>query len=326
MSSADSHQHGSFLGRLAVVCLLLISFSANVAALLLPFMKMRQGVGSDPYSLFSSVSLMWEKGLYGLAILVVTFSILFPFAKLGVLFWVSVSRELGGRQRWLLAWVERLGKWSLLDVFLVSMILSLASRQFFVDAKPQLGLSLFICAILLSMVSGELLSRRHAASAKRLDSEGRPSGVLLLVSGLALGAALSFPFLGIEDWLLLNREYSILTLVPALWGQEAWLAAILTGAFLVATPLAVWLAGFLVWLRKRPGWAKGVDADWIAFVHRWSMLDVFGLSLVVFVVESGQLMRTELRWGALFLGATLLLQSVLYYALERQTGRGELGE
>lgn len=289
--------------------LLAISLACNIAALLLPFMTLRKGLDNEAYTLFHSITLLWGKGLYVLSLLVIGFSILFPFAKLGVLFWTVSSKNVGRPQRIWLSRVERLGKWSMLDVFLVSIILSLASQQFLVGAKPQLGLSLFICAILLCMTAGELMSRafskQHNAPPEPTQRSG---GFILLLSGATLVAAIFFPFLRIEDWLLKNREYSIITLVPALWIQDAWLASLLTAAFLVVVPLLGWSADLRAW---REPTDSPRFTYWAQLAQRWSMLDVFGLALLVFAIESDELMKTEIHWGALFLGATLVLRMAL---------------
>ncbi len=301
--------------RLAV-SLLLVSLACNVAALSLPFMSMRKGLDTEAYTLPHSVSLLWTGGLYVLSILVVGFSILFPFAKLGILFWIIGSQDMEERQGFWLKQVERLGKWSMLDVFLVSIILSLASNQFLVGAKPQLGLNLFIVAIIVSMTAGEVISRQRLPLPKtEHDATPRRGGLILLLSGITLITALAFPFLRIEDWLLKNREYSIITLVPALWTQGAWLASSITAAFLIVAPLLVWVANLAAW---RSHSHNPFPRRWTQLAQRWSMLDVFGLALLVFTIESDQLMKTEIHWGALALATTLVLQMALFLILQQK--------
>ncbi len=298
--------------------LISVSLLLNILALSLPFMQLRQGISKEPYSLLNSVVLLWEKGLFVLVVLVVGFSLLFPFAKLGVLLWVALSRNIGERQLKWLHVVEFLGKWSMLDAFLVSIILALASNQFFVDGTPLIGLSCFIVAILLSMVTGEMLSRSLRQPADEVDgpSEGQ-SGIWLALSGLALLGTLLIPFLSIEDWILKNREYSILTLGPVLFAEGAWMAAGLVICFLIIAPILSWTASFLGWRNGRKGIPYEKSRYWIQLAQRWNMLDVFGLSLVVFALESDQLMKTEIRWGALFLGGTLALQVAFNTLLRR---------
>lgn len=301
-----------------------VAFSLNVFVLLLPFMRLRQGLTVEPYTLFHSVKLLWSGGLYVLAALVVAFSIAFPFAKLAVLGWVALAPTREGWQPRLFHVVEKLGKWSMLDAFLVVIILALTSRQLFVGAEPAAGLALFIVAIMLTMVAGEVLARGLAATAPAASPAAAQAGHTgngwwLALAGLALVATLTLPFLRIHDWRLVDRSYSIVSLVPILWIQGAWLASALTALFLVAAPLAVWVASAAAWWRRRAAdrHAAPTALDWIALAQRWSMLDVFGLALAVFALESEGLMRTEVRWGALALIGLLGLQRAFQRAHER---------
>lgn len=305
--------------RRAVGAMLAVSLVCNVAVLFTPFMDLRTGLVSAPYSLFRSVGMFWQSGLYVLALLVVAFSVVFPFAKLTVLaVAVAVPRPDAVLLR-RIHFVERYAKWSMLDVFLVCLILVLTSGQLFVGAAPLAGIPLFIVAITLSMAAGEILSSAlrspHAAShAPPIP----PHGGWLALSGLALAATLSLPFLGIHDWRLVDRDYRILTLVPVLWESDARLAAVITAAFLVAAPVAAWSASVVSWRRLRRGADHHNVNLWAAGLRRWSMLEVFGLALAVFATEGGHLMRTEMRWGALLLAGTLALQHAFDTALRRR--------
>lgn len=187
--------------------LLAVSFACNVLMLFLPFMRLREGISTEPYTLFRSIGMLWSGGLYALALLVVGFSVLFPFAKLAVLGWVIAAPAAGERHlRWLRR-VERFGKWSMLDVFLVAIILALTSRQVFVGAEPQFGLSLFIGAIMLSMTAGELIATGDRQRETVTGINRSPAaGAWLALAGVALLATLTLPFLRIHDWLL--RDHS----------------------------------------------------------------------------------------------------------------------
>lgn len=305
--------------RRIVVATLVASLLCNVSVLFIPFMNLRRGLSTEPYSLFRSVEMFWHNGLYVLAVLVVGFSVVFPFAKLAVLA-AAVASPLPDERlmRWLHG-VERYGKWSMLDVFLVCLILVLTSQQFFVGAEPLAGIPLFISAIALSMGAGELLSMRLRPP-HEIDDQPPvpPHGWWLAVSGLALAATLALPFLGIADWRLVNRDYNIVSLVPVLWTQEARLGAVLTAAFLVMAPLAAWIMSCVSWWRLRQR-ADNHDINiWAAGLRRWSMLEVFGLALAVFALEGEHLMKTEMRWGALLLAGTLALQRAFDTALSRR--------
>ncbi len=306
--------------RRGVASLLVVSFLCNVGVLFFPFMNLRMGLSTEPYSLFRSVQMFWRSGLYVLAVLVVAFSVVFPFAKLAVLTAVTATaRPDAALLRWLHR-VERMAKWSMLDVFLVCLILVLTSKQLFVGAKPLIGIPLFIVAIVLSMVAGELLSAALRPPHERPDDPPiPPRGAWLACAGVALGATLSLPFLGVQDWRLVDRDYSIIGLVPVLWTEGAHLAAMLAALFLVAAPVAAWMLSFTSWWRLRGREDNHAINLWAAGLRRWSMLEVFGLALAVFALEGDQLMHTEMRWGALLLAGTLVLQQGFDRALAKRT-------
>lgn len=308
--------------RRLVAALLCLSFACNVAVLFAPFMRLRVGIGSEDYTLMRTVEMLWGSGLWVLAVLVFGFSVLFPFAKLAVLATLVRTRRIGARHQAWLAWVEKGGKWSMLDVFLVCLILTLTSGQVMVGAEPRVGIPLFVAAILLSLVSGEILA---AAAGKHPSApRGRPPRAALawlVLAGVSLAAAVSLPFLRINDWLLANRDYSILTLGATLLRDGGWLPALLAWAFLVVTPVAHWIASFRWWSRATRG--EDASAAWRlrAALSRWSMLDVFGLALGIFLVEGDYLMKTEVRWGALLLVAALALRQVFEWALDWAAAR-----
>lgn len=310
--------------RRPVFALLAISFACNVAALLVPFMNLRVGFKTTPYSLFTSVNMMWSAGLYVLAVLVVGFSVVFPFAKLAILTWVASSPSPvldPGRRRWLAA-VERLGKWSMLDVFLVCLILTLTSGQLMVGARPLVGIPLFVIAILLSMIAGERLT----ASLPHDDPEAHAkpplrAGVYLALSAVALAGSIGLPFLRINDWKLADHSYSVVSIVPVLWKQDSMLSAVLVATFLILAPVLAWFASARWWWCRRADLPAPISHARAKLMRRWSMLDVFGLALAIFLVEGDYLMQTEVRWGALFLVAMLAAQKAFQFALDRALTR-----
>lgn len=306
--------------RAGVAALLAVSLGCNITALILPFMRLRVGLTVQPYSLVHSVQMLWNSHLQVLAVLVAGFSILFPFVKWSVLAWLVGRGEIDRRGRnWLLN-IDRLGKWSMLDVFLVCLILALSSGQLFVGARPLLGLTVFVGAIVLSMTAGEILSATlpHAAPPGPVSVPAfRRSGVWLACSAVALAGAIGLPFLRIHDWFVADKAYSVAVAAPKLAVAGAPLAGAIVGLFLIALPVITCGLTCAWWLRARLRRPAPALYRLMRMGKRWSMLDVFGLALAVFAVEGENLMKTQVRWGALFIAALVAAQ----YAMEAALGR-----
>lgn len=303
--------------RLLGGAMLATACACNVAVLFLPFMELRKGLGTEPYSLVRSVQMMWSTGLYVLAVLVVGFSVVFPFAKLGVLATLCARGRLGPRGHAALGWVERLGKWSMLDVFLVCLILALTSGQLLVGAKPLAGIPIFVAAIMLSIATGNLLAARADPAPPPAP---RIAGWALALATLALAGTLALPFLKIHDWLLADRAYSIATLAATLLYTKAWTAGSVAAFFLIVAPLASCGLEHQLWQQQRRGLDTARAWHRLQAWRRWAMLDVFGLALAVFLVEGDQLMHTEVRWGAIFLVALVAIRWALDVLLLRGNG------
>lgn len=104
------------------------------------------------YSLFSGTLGLFRSGHYGLGAVLFFFSIVFPFAKLLILATLWAYPFTNAQRRKVLAWLELLGRWSMLDVFVVALIVVIAKSGGALEASPKLGIYLFAAAVILSMV------------------------------------------------------------------------------------------------------------------------------------------------------------------------------
>ena len=289
---------------------LAVAFALNVLALRMPFMDLRKGLSTSPYSLQASVEFLWESGLYVLAIVVVAFSVLFPFVKLGVLGAVLIGALPEARERRALEFVERYGKWSMLDVFLVCIMLALANDQFFIDATPRGGLLCFTAAILTSMAtSGRMLARlqRLDPPVTRTGQRSRWRTLAQTVLFGLLVLVIAVPYLEIDDWRLDDHPVSLVSTIADLWRSGARSLAALATVFLALAPLAAAGAAVAISRRVNRGQDPHALERFAHFARHWAMLDVFALALGIFLVEGREFVRTELSWGAFLLALMLLV-------------------
>lgn len=148
----------------ATVCLVL--------GLTLPIMRLtRFYVWTDVHSLISVVRELYYSGEYLLAAIICVFSVLFPFVKLLYLLALYSVRQVSARasKRWLkrLAW---LGKWSMLDVLVLALLIFYANATNLAAATSMPGIYLFAAAVVLTMIATSLIEQDQARADKAESS------------------------------------------------------------------------------------------------------------------------------------------------------------
>ncbi|RPG14475.1 MAG: hypothetical protein CBC32_000265 [Proteobacteria bacterium TMED72] len=308
--------------------LLVISLTANIVALKVPFLEIKI-FPHDPeaYSIPHTVTLMWvQLKLYWVAILIAGFSLVFPFVKLLSLFtlWFLPMRvSTRGRGLRILG---SLGRWSLLDVFVALVLIVLAHEQgslFVTDVKP--GLYLFLLAILMAMSTGEFMAVLHERTENLPELSDtktkRPSvgsgwrriavPALLLGSLASLAIALELPFLKITAWYLTDNSYSILGTIETLWTSGERLFASIVAMGLVVMPVAKLLVISGTWAVGRSPHRFRIATLRIRIVSQWSMIDVFGLAIGLFLLEGSTLVPVKGQIGAWALLVAIILNAIL---------------
>jgi paraquat-inducible protein A len=122
----------------------------------------------DDYSIIDGIRALVEEQHYGLALILFFFSMIFPVAKLavlGALWFVPTSSLVRGRA---LKWLTMLGKWSMLDVFVVAVLIVITQLGGMLNAEARSGLYLFAAAIVGSMIVTHVIER--AAKKERMPS------------------------------------------------------------------------------------------------------------------------------------------------------------
>ena len=143
--------------RFEVPFLIVLSLGMFLTALCLPLMRVEKQLlwkhWRNDYSVITGVSGLFDQKEYALAAILFFFSIVFPLVKfvgLSIIWAVRLPKD--NRQR-LLHWLGILGKWSMLDVLVVAMLIVLVKLGPLAKVEPQTGIYVFALAILLSMIT-----------------------------------------------------------------------------------------------------------------------------------------------------------------------------
>jgi len=151
---------GQLRRGLAIICLM-ASIALFLFGLFLPIMTVRKGFlmfhSTQIYSIVATVEALWVNRDVALMGIVVGFSILFPLWK----YWVCL-RFLFGRLRpeaagRLLHAIRLLGKWSMLDVFVIAMLIVIIKVNGLVEVRSSIGLYYFGGSVITSMLLTSLL-------------------------------------------------------------------------------------------------------------------------------------------------------------------------
>lgn len=299
----SNHWLGQRSTRFNYSLVLLLAVTLNISALLFPFMHLRQGLNVEPYSLMAAVQMMWQDDLWVLSFIIILFSIVFPFLKLGSLALLIKKSKLTPRLRLVLVFLERAGKWSMVDIFIVSFILALAKNQWLLDAKPSIGLISFLISILLSMSLGALFTHRMETAffASGATPPPKRSKISIGVSAFAFLGLLFYPFIAIDDWLLRDQDFTVLQFLWALASQDAWLVSMVLLIGLVLIPAYELYLLFRREMLRSKGAAISKESTLLLTLRPWSLIDVFLFSLLLFLLEGENIMGLKVGEGALFL-------------------------
>jgi len=138
--------------------LLIAACIMYIPANLLPVMITRTLFGAQYDTILSGVIYFWVSGAYGLAAIVFIASFLVPLFKLAVLFLLVVLAQRGSTWRRrerakLYHIIEVIGRWSMLDVFVVSLLTGLVQIQGFAVITAGVGIAAFGAVVVLTMLA-----------------------------------------------------------------------------------------------------------------------------------------------------------------------------
>jgi paraquat-inducible protein A len=143
--------------RLEVPLLILVSLGTFLVALTLPLMQIEKKIlwkhWSNDYSVVTGVKGLFNDKEYVLAMVLFFFSIVFPLVKFVALSVIWMVRLPEANRQKLLHLLGILGKWSMLDVLVVAILIVLVKIGPLAKVEAKSGVYVFAAAILLSMIT-----------------------------------------------------------------------------------------------------------------------------------------------------------------------------
>jgi len=129
-----------------------------VPAYLLPVMSIENLGREHADTIFSGVWKLWHKGMWGIALIVFTASLLVPLLKLtGLGLLLSAKRWPGlapaGKLQALHGVIHAIGRWSMLDIFLVAFLCGIVRFGGLATVEARPGALAFAAAVILTMLA-----------------------------------------------------------------------------------------------------------------------------------------------------------------------------
>ncbi len=127
-----------------------------IPANMLPIMTVVELGDVTENTIISGLVLFWKAGSYPIAIVIFTASILIPLLKIIALTWLCLaatgktrpSPGMLGKIYW---FTELLGRWSMVDIFVVGILVALVQLGNYMTITPGLGALAFAGVVVLTM-------------------------------------------------------------------------------------------------------------------------------------------------------------------------------
>ncbi len=142
-----------FPGHGGLPALIFLSACLLVAGIFMPVLTVKQVFMTNTFSVLSGIQNLWLEHNIILALIIFFFSIVFPTAKLVILFWIWAFPLADERRKQTIYWLKVLGKWSMLDVFVVAVTIVAVKFGLMATAEPRVGIYVFSLAIIFSMTA-----------------------------------------------------------------------------------------------------------------------------------------------------------------------------
>lgn len=149
-SPTDTPQNPTRIWDVLAEMALYVSAALIITGLILPSVWKPNsfGFGGNEYNLVGVVQTLREAGLHLLALIVIFFSGIFPVAK--TITAAIIFRRGAAPSPKLAAWLNILGKWSMLDVFLAAILIGISQMSVYVGFELRAGLYYFAFGVILN--------------------------------------------------------------------------------------------------------------------------------------------------------------------------------
>ncbi|MDB5758926.1 MAG: paraquat-inducible rane protein [Burkholderia sp.] len=145
--------------------LVVLAYVLYVPANLLPILESRALLTAESNTIMSGIVMFWETGSWMIAALVFIASIVVPLTKLLALTWLLVTVQMKSRAKpyqrtQLYRMVEFIGRWSMLDIFVVALTVTLVQVGTLASIEVGPGALAFGSVVVVTMIAARTFDPR----------------------------------------------------------------------------------------------------------------------------------------------------------------------
>ena len=149
-SKANAIEHTLFFSLTALIL--------YVPANLLPFMNFEMHGNTNNATIWSGIVTLFKDGSIFLAAIVFLASMVVPLLKLLALFYLSLYPNSESNRKFktkLLKFIEVIGPWSMLDIFLVAVFVAVVKLDSMANVSAGPGSAIFLLVVIFSMLASK---------------------------------------------------------------------------------------------------------------------------------------------------------------------------
>jgi paraquat-inducible protein A len=156
--------------------LLITSAFMLIPANVLPIMTLKSLGQGGPATILEGVLQLMDHGMYGIALVVLTASVIIPVLKIIGLIILLLAVQCGwttnlNQKMWMYRFVEWIGRWSMLDVFVVAILAAIVQLGSLASVTGNAGATAFGASVVLTMLAAHSFDTRLIWD-KRLEQLG----------------------------------------------------------------------------------------------------------------------------------------------------------
>lgn len=127
-----------------------------IPANIFPFMTLEVYGNKNTATIWEGIVTMSDTGSWGIAIIIFLASMVIPLAKLLILFYLGLTAKSSAHRKFrtrLYNTVEAIGRWSMLDIYLLAVLVAIMKMGPWAHAEPGLGSWMFALVVIFTMIS-----------------------------------------------------------------------------------------------------------------------------------------------------------------------------